>query len=173
MLPDLVQAFETWVRQRQYSQVKRELLMRKKKFAKSLAVAAGFMLMFAALGVARAHGASAGEGQNPTPTPALPGPQSNGAVSPAEYFEGLEYTPEQKAQIDKIHQDAETKKATVAKDEKLTQDQKDAMLTGYTHLEYSSIFKVLTPEQQRQVRQKIRARKAANEAAQKKQTPQS
>jgi hypothetical protein len=41
------------------------------------------------------------------------------------------------------------------------------MLTGYTHLEYGAIFKVLTPEQQRQVREKVHA----HQAALKKNTP--
>ena len=91
----------------------------------------------------------------------------------AEAFAGLKYTDDQKVEIDKIHRDAETRKAAVSKDEKLTQDQKDAMLLGYTHLEYSSIFKTLTPEQRRQVRDKIRARKAADQPAQKEQAPQS
>ncbi len=145
--------------------------MNTNRFAKSLAVSAGFLLLFAVPGLALAYSSPTGGVQ--TPTPAMPGPQSDGSSSPAEYFQGLEFTPEQKAQIDKIHHDAEARKAAVAKDEKLSQDQKDAMLAGYTHLEYGSIFKVLTPEQQRQVREKIRARKAADQAAQKKQAPQS
>lgn len=173
MLPTLVQVLKRRFRNTKYSQDKKELLMRTIRFVKSLAILAGVMLMFSAPGVARAFSISAGEGQSPTPTPALPGPQPNGAASPAEYFEGLEYTAEQKTQIDKIHQDAEIKRAVVAKDDKLTQDQKDAMLVGYTHLEYGSIFKVLTPDQQRQVRHRIRARKVADQAAQKTQTPQS
>ena len=140
-------------------------------FSRPVAVAAVFLFLFAVPEPACAYSAPAIEVQ--APTPATPGSQADNTSSPAEYFQGLEYTPEQKAQIDKIHQDAETKRAAVAKDEKLNQDQKDAMVVGYTHLEYSSIFKVLTPEQQRQVREKIRARKAANQAAQKKQAPQS
>jgi Spy/CpxP family protein refolding chaperone len=143
--------------------------MNTKRFAKSVAISTGLLFLFAAQGRARAYGTSTGEAQ--TPTPATPG-SLNGSSSPADYFQGLDYTPEQKAEIDKIHRDTETRKAAVAKDEKLTQDQKDAMLTGYTHLEYSAIFKVLTPEQQKQVREKIRARKAADQAAQKKPAPQ-
>ncbi len=144
--------------------------MNTNRFAKSVAVSTGLLFVFAVQGRAFAYSSPTSEVQ--TPTPAVPGPSGNSSSSPAEYFQGLDYTPEQKAQIDKIQRDAETRKAAVAKDEKLTQDQKDAMLTGYTHLEYSSIFKVLTPEQQRQVREKIRARKAADQAAQKKQAPQ-
>ena len=145
--------------------------MNTKRFAKTVAISAGFLFLLAGQRLACAYSVPAGGVQ--TPTPAMAGPQQDSSSSPAEYFQGLDYTPEQKAQIDKIHQDAETKKAAVTKDEKLTQDQKDAMTVGFTHLEYSSIFKVLTPEQQRQVREKIRARKAAEQAAQKKQPPQS
>ena len=173
MLPTLVQVLKRRFDNAKYSQDKKELLMRTIRFANSLAILAGAMLMFSEPGVARAFSNSAGEGQSPTSTLALPVPQPNGATSPGEYFEGLEYTPEQKTQIDKIHQDAEMRRGVVAKDDKLTQDQKDAMLVGYTHLENSSIFKVLTPDQQRQVRHRIRARNAADQAAQKKQTPQS
>jgi Spy/CpxP family protein refolding chaperone len=144
--------------------------MNTKRFAKSVAISAGLLILLAVQGLARAYGTPTGEVQ--TPTPATPGPQSDSSSSPAQYFQGLDYTPEQKAQIDKIHRDAEMRKATVEKDEKLNQDQKDAMLAGFTHLEYSAIFKILTPEQQKQVREKIRARKAADEAAQKKQAPQ-
>jgi Spy/CpxP family protein refolding chaperone len=139
-------------------------------FSRPVAVAAVFLVLFAVPELACAYSAPDTEVQ--TPTPAMPGSQAESSSSPAEYFQGLEYTPEQKVQIDKIHQDAETKRAAVTKDEKLTQDQKDAMLVGFTHLEYSLIFKVLTPEQQRQVRNKIRARKAADQAAQKKDAPQ-
>jgi Spy/CpxP family protein refolding chaperone len=145
--------------------------MSSNRFAKSLAVSAGFLLLFAVPGLPRAYSAPAGEVQ--TPTPAIPGSQADSSSSPAEYFQGLDYSPEQKAQIDKIHRDTDMKRAAVVKDDKLNQDQKDAMLAGYTRLEYGSIFKVLTPDQQKQVREKIRARKAADQAAQKKQAPQS
>lgn len=129
------------------------------RFAKSLALSAGFLFLFAVPGQARAHSTSAGGVQ--TPTPAMPGSQAESSYNPAEFFEGLEYTPEQKEQIDKIQHDAEARKAAVAKDQKLDQDQKDAMVKGYTRLEYGAIFKVLTPEQQRQVREKVRAHQAA------------
>jgi Spy/CpxP family protein refolding chaperone len=145
--------------------------MNTNRFAKSLAISAGFLSLLAMPGLLCAYSTPVGEVQ--APTPAMPGPQVDSSSSQAEYFQGLDYTPEQKAQIDKIHRDAETRRAAVAKDDKLTQEQKDAMLTGYTHLEYGSIFKVLTPDQQRQVRDKVRARKAADQAAQKKQAPQS
>ena len=144
--------------------------MKTNRFSSPAAVAAGLLFLFAVPWPARAQSAPPGGAQ--TPMPALPGPQPQ-ADSLSEAFAGLKYTDEQKVEIDKIHREAETRRAAVSKDEKLTQDQKDAMLLGYTRLEYSSIFKVLTPEQQKQVREKIRARKAADQAAQKKPAPQS
>jgi Spy/CpxP family protein refolding chaperone len=139
--------------------------MNTNRFAKSLAVSAAFLFLFSAPGLVRAYSTPAGGGQTPTPT--MPGSQAESSSNPAEYFEGLDYTPEQKAQIDKIQHDAEMRKAAVAKDQKLDQDQKDAMVKGYTRLEYGAIFKVLTPEQQRQVREKVHA----HQAALKKSTP--
>ena len=133
--------------------------MNTNRFAKSLPISAGFLFLFFVAGLARAYTTPAGGAQ--TPTPAIAGSQAESSSNPAEYFEGLEYTPEQKAQIDKIQKDAEMRKAAVAKDDKLDQDQKNAMLNGFTHLEYGAIFKVLTPEQQRQVREKVRAHQAA------------
>jgi hypothetical protein len=62
----------------------------------------------------------------------------------------------------------------VVKDGKLTADQKDAMLEGYTRMEHRQIFALLTPEQQRDVHQRIHAYKAAQaaeQAAKKKQSP--
>jgi Spy/CpxP family protein refolding chaperone len=59
----------------------------------------------------------------------------------------------------------------VARDQKLTADQKDAMLLGYTRMESGRIYKVLTPEQRKEVNQRIRARRAAEQATQQKQPP--
>jgi hypothetical protein len=139
--------------------------MNKNRFAKPVAVAAGFIFLLAAPGLVRTQSTPSGAVQ--TPTPASPGAQP----FPEDDFAGLSFTDEQKTEIDKIRRDTASRKEVVAKDEKLTSDQKDAMILGYTRLEYSSIFKVLSPEQQRQVRQKIRARKAADPATQSKQSP--
>ena len=117
--------------------------MNSNRIAKSLAILTGCLFLFIVPAPTRAYSTPAGQAQ--TPTPAIPGSQADSSSSPAEYFEGLDYTPEQKAQIDKIHRDADMKRAAVVKDDKLNQDQKDAMIAGFTRLEYGSIFKVLTP----------------------------
>ena len=56
----------------------------------------------------------------------------------------------------------------VVKDEKLSPDQKEAMLQGYRRLERGQVFKLLTPEQQREVRKRISARRAAEQEKKKK-----
>jgi Spy/CpxP family protein refolding chaperone len=90
-------------------------------------------------------------------------------ATPANDFAGLDFTDEQKAEIESIRKDITSRKEAVAKDEKLSGDQKDAMLLGYTRMEYGMIYNVLSPVQKRQVSQRIRARKAADQAAQKMQ----
>lgn len=86
-------------------------------------------------------------------------------------FAGLAYSDDQKSEIDKIHQNTKSHQDVVAKDTQLNGDQRDAMLLGYTRMEYGEIYKVLTPEQKRQVQQKIRARRADQEAAKRHQVP--
>jgi Spy/CpxP family protein refolding chaperone len=105
--------------------------------------------------------------------PSSPGAQTRKDASPADDFAGLTYTEEQKAQIDKIRQDLNARKQVVAKDPSLSTDQKDAMISGYTRMEYGQIYKVLSPDQQKQVRQRINARRIADRnAAKKSPSPQ-
>jgi hypothetical protein len=141
--------------------------MNKHRFAKPVAFAAGLIFLWAAPGLTRAQSASPRPVQ--TSKVASAGAQAKRDTLPPDDFAGLTYTDEQKAEIDKIRLDTKSRKAVVAKDEKLTADQKDAMLLGYTRMEYGRIYKVLSPEQQRQVRQRIRARRTADQTAQKKQ----
>jgi Spy/CpxP family protein refolding chaperone len=141
-----------------------------KRLAKPAAVVAGVLFLFVVPGVARTQSAPPGAMQ--TPKVASRGAQPKENSPPENDFAGLNYTDDQKAEIDKIHREMESNKQKVAKDEKLTEDQKNAMLLGYTRMEYGRIYKVLSPEQQRQVRQRVRARRAADQAAQKKQPRQ-
>jgi hypothetical protein len=143
--------------------------MNKKRFAKQIAVAIGFTLLFAASGLVRAQSVSPNSTR--TPRAASPGAQSMSNAGPEDDFAGLIYSDEQKAEIDKIHRDIESHKVVIAKDTTLDADQKSAMLFGYTRIEYGRIFQVLSLEQQKQVRQKILARKAEDPAAKKRQPP--
>jgi len=143
--------------------------MNKDRFAKTMAIAAGLVFLCAVPGPARADSASHGAMQ--APRAASPGAQAKAGSLPPDDFAGLDYTDEQKAAIAKIRQDAETRRSVVAKDDKLTSDQKDAMIQGYTRMEYGEIFRVLTPIQQKLVRQRLAERRAADQKAHKKQPP--
>jgi Spy/CpxP family protein refolding chaperone len=137
--------------------------MKQNRFRNSVLVATGLFFLITAPGLTHP------QGQMPTPKVASPGPQHQNASFPAdEDFAGLQYTDEQKAEIDHIRQQTKSNKDMVTKDDKLNADQKDAMLLGYTRMEYGQIYKVLTPEQRRQVQQKIRERQVAEKASQKK-----
>ncbi len=143
--------------------------MTKNRIAKSVAVTAGCVFLLAMSGLTHAQNASTSAVR--APMAASHGVQSKSDSNAQDDFAGLNYTDEQKAQIDKIHQLSESHKAVVAKDEKLNNDQKNAMLLGYTRIEYGQVFQVLSPAQQKQVRQRMAARRAADQAEHKKQAP--
>ena len=136
------------------------------RIAKPVTIAAVFILLCAA-GLARTQSAS---GPVQTPKMASKAPQAK-PDSLEDDFAGLTYTDEQKAQIEKIHETTRTHKDAVVKSEKLTPDQKDAMLIGYTRIEYGDIYRVLSPEQRREVQKKIRERRAADQAERTKKAP--
>jgi Spy/CpxP family protein refolding chaperone len=142
--------------------------MNRKRFARKVAVAAGFFFLCTAPEPAR------GQSNTPSPesTPPKPPPvaRTQRVPSKGDDFAGLKYTDEQKEKIQKIHQNFKSRRDVVVKDEKLTADQKEAMLEGYVRMERDQVYNVLTPEQQKEVRQKIQARRAAEQEA-KKQSP--
>jgi Spy/CpxP family protein refolding chaperone len=144
--------------------------MNKNRFLKPLAVAAGFIFLCMAPGLTRAQSGQRGPAQ--TSNVVSSGAQSKKNSLPPDDFAGLTYSEEQKAEIDKIHQATNARKDAVVKDERLNGDQKDAMLQGYSRLEYVQVYKVLTPQQQIEVHQRVRARREAEQAAQSKQSPQ-
>ncbi len=143
--------------------------MNKNRFAKRLAVAAGFFFLCAALGLTRAQSSPPGPAQTrrrPTPV----GRPTNDA-GPTDDFAGLKYTNDQQAKIDEIHQNMKSRMDAVIKDEKLNADQKAAMLQGLQRMERSEVYKVLTTEQQATVRKVMLARRAADQAERQKQSP--
>jgi GH24 family phage-related lysozyme (muramidase) len=89
---------------------------------------------------------------------------------PPDDFAGFQYTDEQQARIDQIHQDVKSRRDAVVKDEKLTAEQRDAMLAGYQRMERSQVYKVLNSQQRKEVLRRIRARQAAEQAEQNKQS---
>jgi Spy/CpxP family protein refolding chaperone len=148
---------------------KKGMRMNKNRLGKRVAVAAGFFFLCVAPRLTRA--------QSSPPSP-VPGPRTAAPVarpkktpSPKDDFAGLSLTDDQKAKIDQIHQSMKPRIEAVVKDQKLTPEQRDAMLDGYDRMERGQIYRVLTPEQQKEVRDKARARHAAEQAEKKKQSP--
>jgi hypothetical protein len=139
------------------------------KVAKRMTVAAGFFFVCMTPGLTRAQSASPAPTQ--TRVMASSGSQMKMGSSASDDFAGLVYTDDQKTEIDRIHQETKSHQEAVAKDGNLNADQKDAMILGYTRLEYGQIYRQLTPEQKRQVQQKIRARRAEDEASKRHQPP--
>jgi len=143
--------------------------MNNNRFAKSLTLATGLTLLIGAPASSQAESVS--QEVMRAPTPVSPAPLLKTNPLP-DYFSGLDYTDDQKAEIAKIRHNIDTRRSAVEGDDRLTQDQKDAMILGYTRLENGEIFKVLTLEQRRQVRQKLEARREAGQPAQKKRRPE-
>jgi len=144
--------------------------MNKSRFARSLSVAVGLIVLIAGPRMARAQNAAPGAVES-SRAPESSAPARGVDSASSDDFAGLDFTPEQKAEIETIHQETESRKYAVARDTKLNEDQKNAMILGYTRMEYGSKFKLLSPEQQKLVRQRIAARRMADQAEHKSQPP--
>ena len=84
----------------------------------------------------------------------------------------MQYTEDQKAKISKIHEDIKSRVDAVIKDNKLSPDQKGAFLQGFERMERSEVYKVLTPEQQREVSKRMHAlRQEEQKEQEKKKAP--
>jgi hypothetical protein len=142
--------------------------MNKNRFAKRVALTAGFLFLFATPRLTRSQSSP------PTPAPiprkTLPAVRPKKDTHVADDFAGLQYTDDQKARIDQIHQDMKSRMDAVVKDEKLTAEQRDAMVAGYKRMERSQVYKVLTTQQQKEVLRRIRARHTAEQMEQNKQS---
>jgi Spy/CpxP family protein refolding chaperone len=147
--------------------------MTRNRFVERMAITAGFFFLCAAPGLSQAQSSPSSPTPSPMPTSRkhLPMARPKKAPSAADDFAGLTYTDEQKAKIAQIQKDMKARIDLVNKDEKLDADQKGAMIAGYERMERGQVFKVLTPEQQEEVRKKAHERHAAEQAEQKKKQP--
>jgi Spy/CpxP family protein refolding chaperone len=134
------------------------------RFAKGVTATVGFFFLCAAPGLNFAQ--STPPGPVLTPQKISPATRPKEGASQTDDFFGLKLTVEQKAKVDEIHQNMKSRLDVVAKDDKLSADHKAAMLEGYRRIENSQVFKVLTPEQQIQVRKRALARRAAEQQRQ-------
>ena len=133
--------------------------MKMNRFAKQMAAGAGLFFLCAMPVRSRA--------QSAPPAPLLTPPKAIGPTrmtkepGPMDDFAGLNLTDDQKERINKIHEDFKARLNAVIKDDKLSPDQKGAMLQGFQRMERGEVYKVLTREQQLEVRKRILARRAA------------
>lgn len=98
-----------------------------------------------------------GSQSNSSTAPATPHPPSPAAPAKTDTLplDGLKLTDDQKTKIVQIRQNAKLRREALIKDERLSQGQKGAMLEGLQRIEISGIFKVLTPDQQKEVQKRI------------------
>lgn len=133
--------------------------MKMNRFAKQLAAGAGLFLLCAIPVLTLAQSAPPTPVQTPRKT--TPPIRTKKGPGPMDDFAGLNYTDDQKARINQIHEDMKARMDKVIKDDKLSPEQKGAMLQGFQHMERGEVYKVLTREQQVEVRKRILARHAA------------
>lgn len=143
--------------------------MKKNRFAIPMAVTGG--LLFLSLPPALLCGQTKPPGLVEPQPPTSPAARAKHATNPMDDFAGLHYTPDQQAKVDKILRDMKVRIDAVARDERLNQDQKGAMLLGLARMERGQVFSILTKEQQKEVRDRIKARQAAERAEQMQKQP--
>ncbi|HYK51687.1 MAG TPA: hypothetical protein VEU94_18345 [Terriglobales bacterium] len=107
----------------------------------------------------------------PIPRPAAPAARANRSSRPPDYFAGLTFTDDQNVKIAEVHRNMKVRMDAVVSDQKLGAEQKDAMLAGLRRMENGQVFKLLSPEQQKEVRERIRAQRATEQGAKVKQQP--
>lgn len=146
--------------------------MNKRRSAKRVAVGAGLFFLFTLPALTRPQSSPPAPTRIPHRT--SPPPRAKKASTSADIFAGLQYTEDQKAKISKIHEDMKSRMDAVIKDGKLGPEQKGAFLEGFERMERSEVYKVLTPQQQIEVRKRMQAlrRDAQKEPEKNKLPPQ-
>jgi Spy/CpxP family protein refolding chaperone len=132
--------------------------MRSFRLLQQLSVTAGLLAMCALPAALRAQDAAA--------------PQSDSAqqTSHARHREGhenelakLNLTDDQKAQVQKIHEDMKTKAEAVKGDSTLSADQQRAKIREIHKSGHEQVMQLLTPEQRQQMKSDEVARKSAHQ----------
>jgi Spy/CpxP family protein refolding chaperone len=140
--------------------------MIRNNITKQIAVAAGFLALSFAPGISRAQSSAQPPAQDPRPAaPAQHEGRMHGAMK------GLNLTDDQKAGMKKIHESTKAQLDAVNKDESLTADQKEAKIHQLRHGARLQMVKLLTPEQQQQMRANVRALRASRREKQQQQQP--
>jgi Spy/CpxP family protein refolding chaperone len=141
------------------------------RFAKQLAVAAGFLALSFTPGITRAQSSSQAppsqdQSQTAPATPAPQGKHKHGEMA------GLNLTDDQKAQMKQIHRTTKSQVEAVNSDSTLSADQKTAKIHEIRRDARKQMVKLLTPEQRQQMRENAQARHAARKEQQQPQQTQ-
>ena len=124
-------------------------------FVKRVLVAGGFLFLCAEPGL------TLGQSSQPAAPPPMKSASPRNPAPPPDLLAGLTLTDDQKVRIEQIRDDTKSRLAAVANDKKLSPETANAMLVGYQRIENGKILAVLTPDQQREVRRRLSAWKAA------------
>jgi Spy/CpxP family protein refolding chaperone len=133
--------------------------MSRNSITKQIAVAAGFLALSFAPGVTRAQSSQPPAQDQSQATPSAP-PQQEGRKHGA--MAGLNLTDDQKVQMNKIHESTKTQVDAVTKDESLTADQKAAKIRQLRRGARTQMVKLLTPEQQQQMKANMQQMRASH-----------
>ena len=139
--------------------------MNKNAFVRLMVVAGGFLFLCAAPKLT--FGQSNPLGSAPPPPMRSASAPPRNSTPPPDLLEGLTLTGDQQVKIDQIRKDTRSRLAAVTNDKKLSPEAADAMFRGFQRIENGKIFEVLTPEQQREVRRRMSAWRAASGRPQK------
>ena len=130
------------------------------RVGKRVVVASALLLLLAGARLVGSQSNSSAAPSTPqTASPAVP-PKAN-----ALPLDGLKLTDDQKTRIAKIRQVEARREATI-KNEALNQDRKETILQRLNLIETSEIFRVLTPDQQKEVQKRIADRHASEQQEQ-------
>jgi Spy/CpxP family protein refolding chaperone len=143
--------------------------MNRNSLTKQIAIATGLLALTFVPGITRAQSSSQPPAQDQSQAaPAAP-ERHEGRMHRA--MQGLNLTVEQKTAMKKIHESTKAQLDAVNKDESLTADQKAAKIHQLRHSGRMQMVKLLTPEQQQQMRANVRAMRAAHREKQQQPPP--
>ena len=134
--------------------------MNKIVFVKPVVVAGGFLFLCAAPKLT--FGQSSPLDAVPPPPMRSASAPPHSSTPPPDLLAGLTLTDDQQVKIDQIREDTRSRLAAVANDKRLSPEAADAMFRGFQRIENGKILEVLTPDQQREVRRRMSAWRAAS-----------
>lgn len=132
--------------------------MRSFRLLQQLTVTAGLLAMCALPATLRAQ-----EGAAPQSDSGQPASHARHGEGQNEELAKLNLTDDQKAQVQKIHEDMKTKMAAVKGDSTLSADQQHAKMQEIRKSGHEQVVQLLTPEQRQQMKSDEMARKSARQ----------